>query len=87
MRSVTFLCLTMLATGGLLCIGRLVRPGSLADRVVALDTLLAVVVAAVTVDAAGQRSDAFVDVVLVVALVAFIGTSTVARFMQRRGPR
>lgn len=87
MTAVIATCSAMLAAAGLLCVVRLVRGGSLADRVVALDTLLAVLVAGVAVGAAGSRLGTFLDVVLVVALVAFVGTSTVARFMERRGAR
>ena len=63
------------------------RHGSLADRVIALDSLLIVVASGVGVDAARPGRGTFLDVLLVVALVAFIGTTTVARFIERRGAR
>jgi multicomponent Na+:H+ antiporter subunit F len=80
-------CFVLLSVAALLCTLRLVGRGSLADRVIALDSLLIVVVAGVGVDAARTGRGTFLDVLLVVALVAFIGTTTVARFIERRGAR
>lgn len=78
---------TMLAVSALLCAARVAAGPSLADRVLALDTLLIVGVVGVAIEAARTRSGAYLDVVLVVALVAFIGTTAVARFIERRGTR
>lgn len=78
-------CGVMLAISALLCTVRLVRRGSLADRVIALDTLLIVVVIGIATDAARTGEGTYLEAMLVVALVAFIGTSTVARFIERRG--
>lgn len=78
---------TMLAVSALLCVARVASGPSLADRVLALDTLLIVGVVGVAVEAARTRSGAYLDVLLVVALVAFIGTTAVARFIERRGTR
>jgi multicomponent Na+:H+ antiporter subunit F len=84
---VTTICLAMLAVSGLICVWRLVSAPSIADRSLALDSLLIVVVVGVAVAAARARSGTYLDVLLVVALVAFIGTVAVARFIERRGAR
>jgi len=80
-------CFAALAVSALLCTLRLVRGASLADRVIALDSLLIVVVAAIATDAARTTRGTYLEAMLVVALIAFIGTSTVARFIERRGAR
>jgi multisubunit Na+/H+ antiporter MnhF subunit len=81
----TTAALVLLALGALACLGRLVLGPSLADRIVALDSLLMVVVTGIITTAARARSGVFADVVLVVALVGFVGTAVVARFIERRG--
>ena len=84
---VTTICLVVLAFAGALCVGRIVRGDSVADRVLALDTLLVVIVVGVGVNAARTESGVYLDVLVVVALVAFIGTTAVGRFIERRGTR
>jgi multicomponent Na+:H+ antiporter subunit F len=84
---VVWICLAELSLAGLLCVLRLVRGESMADRVLALDSLLIVVVVAIGVDAAATGRGTYLEAMLVVALVAFIGTTTVARFIERRGAR
>lgn len=78
-------CHAVLAISGALCAARIARGPSLADRVLALDMLLIVGVAGVAVESARTRSGIYLDVLLVVALIAFIGTTAVARFIERRG--
>lgn len=85
MEIVTTICYAALALSGLLCVLRLVRGPSLADRVLAVDTLLIAGVAGVAVESARTGSGVYLDVLLVVALVAFIGTTAIARFIERRG--
>ena len=81
------ICLTLLVVAGGLCLLRLVRGESVADRVVALDALLVIIISGVAVDAASRQSGLFLDVLVVGALIAFAGTVTVARFVERRGAR
>jgi multicomponent Na+:H+ antiporter subunit F len=81
------ICLTLLVVAGGLCLLRLVRGESVADRVVALDSLLVIIICGIAVDAAARRSGMFLDVLVVGALIAFAGTVTVARFVERRGAR
>lgn len=79
--------LGLLSVAAALCLLRLLRGQSLADRIVALDTLLVVLVCGVVVDAVRRGSDHFLDVAVVAALLGFTGTSLVARFIERRGAR
>jgi multicomponent Na+:H+ antiporter subunit F len=79
------ICFALLALSGALCFGRVLAGPSLADRILALDCLLIIVVVGVGVDAAVTGRGIYLDVLLVVALVAFIGTTAVARYLERRG--
>lgn len=87
MSVVTGVCAGLLLLAGALCLLRLLRAGSIADRVVALDSLLIIIVSGIAVDAAARRSGTFLDLLVVGALIAFAGTVTVARFVEQRGAR
>lgn len=77
--------LVVLAVAGACFFARLVIGPTLADRVVALDGLVVTLVSAVALDAARTESDLFVDAVVVIALVGFVGTAAAARFIEERG--
>lgn len=86
MSVVVWLSLGILAVSALLALVRIAQPGySIADRVVALDLLLAIVVMGIAVGTIETRSGVFLDVIVVVTLLGFVGTVTVARFIERRG--
>jgi multicomponent Na+:H+ antiporter subunit F len=85
--AVTMACFAALAVTALLCVRRLLVGVSLADRILGLDSLLIVIVSGIAVQAARTGDGTFLDVLVVAALIAFIGTLTVARFIERRGAR
>ncbi len=85
MRTVAAIALAAVALSGFLCLVRLVRGPSLADRIVALDALLVVIVSGIAVDAARTGKGTYLEVLVVAALLGFIGTVNVARFIERRG--
>jgi multicomponent Na+:H+ antiporter subunit F len=64
---------------------RLVKGPSLADRVVALDGLLTVSVMAIAAYGALVGITQYAAIAAVVTLIAFVGTATFARFIERRG--
>jgi multicomponent Na+:H+ antiporter subunit F len=66
------------------CLYRLVKGPSLADRAVALDTTLVLIVSAIAVGAAYTDDDTYLDVLVVVALLGFVGTAIVSRYIERR---
>lgn len=75
----------LLGLAALLCVVRMIRVGGIADRIVALDALLLMVVSGLAVQAAITGEDTYLDVMVVAALLAFTGTSMVANFIERRG--
>lgn len=85
MTAVTTVCLAVLGVAAALCVVRLLRRGSTADRIVALDTFLVLTVMVIAVLGVRLETGAYVAVALVTALLAFVGTVTVARFIERRG--
>jgi len=82
---VVWICLVGLTGAAGMCLLRLVRGPSVPDRIVALDALLLVVVAGIAVGAAATGDGDFLAVLVAVSLLGFVGTVTVARFVERRG--
>lgn len=85
MNVVTGIAFAVLLVSALLAVVRLVRGSSVADRIVALDLLLVIIVSGIAVATVATGSGAFLDVLVVAALLGFLGTVTVARYMERRG--
>lgn len=85
MNTATTIAMAALAVAAALFLVRLVRGPSLADRIVALDATLVVVVSGIAVQAARTRDGTYLDVLVVAALLGFVSTVTVARFIERRG--
>ncbi|MGY2074733.1 monovalent cation/H+ antiporter complex subunit F [Blastococcus sp. SYSU DS0828] len=71
----------MLGTGALLALVRLALGPSLLDRVVATDTLLVIIAAGLAVHATLDRDPTVVPVLVVVSLLAFVGSVSVARYV------
>ena len=89
MTVVLVLAYTLLGGGALLAVVRLARGPSLLDRVVASDVLLVIVASGLAVHAALMRDPTLVPVLVVVSLLAFVGSVSVARYvggMQGRSP-
>jgi len=74
----------MLSVALLLVFSRLVRGPSLPDRVVALDLMAALVVAFICTYAIATNQRVFLDVAIVLALIAFISTIAFAQYVERR---
>ncbi len=81
----TVVAYAVLSVAAMLFLIRLVIGPSVPDRVIALDGLLVTVMCGVLVLAADQRSPIGIDTVLVVALLGFIATGVLARYVERRG--
>lgn len=79
------LAYAVLSIAALLFVARLLLGPSVPDRVLALDGLLITVMCGVLVGAADADSPVGIDTVLVVALLGFIATGVLARYVERRG--
>jgi multicomponent Na+:H+ antiporter subunit F len=78
---VEFALYALIGGGALLALVRLARGPSLLDRVVATDTLLVIISAGLAVHAALVQDPTLVPVLVVVALLAFVGSVSVARYV------
>lgn len=75
----------ILAVAAALFVVRLLLGPTVPDRVVALDGLLVTILAGVLVNAASTGTSTSIDTVLVVALLGFVGTGVLARYVEQRG--
>jgi multicomponent Na+:H+ antiporter subunit F len=63
---------------------RLVRGPGLPDRVVALDLIFTIGIGIIAVYAISTNQPAFLDVAIIAALIAFLGTIAFAYYLERR---
>ncbi|MEU4386510.1 MrpF/PhaF family protein [Promicromonospora sp. NPDC023805] len=77
----------LLAAGALLAVVRMERGPSMLDRSVAFDVLTTALVGAIAVEAALSRRTESVPILVVLSMVGFIGSVTVARFAAVEPPK
>jgi len=78
---VAYVLYAFIGGGALLALVRLALGPSLLDRVVATDTLLVIISAGLAVYAALERNPTVVPVLVVVSLLAFVGSVSIARYV------
>ena len=83
MTIVAYVSVGVLLAAAVLTLIRIVKPGKLEDRAVALDVLTSVIVCGVLVWAAQGESGDYLDIALVLAVVGFLSAVTIARFIER----
>ncbi len=85
MTAVWIACFALLSLGAFAATIRMVIGPSLADRVMSADLLLTIFVMGIAVQAARTGDGLYLPVMVVVALVGFLGTSVVAGLIEKRG--
>ncbi|MFN8643852.1 MAG: monovalent cation/H+ antiporter complex subunit F [Candidatus Binatia bacterium] len=78
------LVLPMLSLAAVLTTLRLLRGPSLPDRVVALDLLAVIAIAILAAFAVAVDQPVFLDIILALGLLAFLGTVAFATYIERR---
>ena len=77
--------IVLLMVAAALTVWRAVRPGHVADRAGAFDVVASVIQCGLFVGAALAGDGVLVDVALVLGLLGFLSSVTVARFVERSG--
>ena len=77
--------LALVAVAGVLAVARVLRPGSLPNKVLGADNFTVVVAAGTAIGAAITRDPTFLDVLVIVTLLGFITNLTVARYIEKQG--
>ena len=76
--------LAVLVLAAVVTVLRIVRPSSLGDRAVAFDLLTAVIACGLLVWAVGADDGLPLDLAVLVGLLGFLASVTVARFIESR---
>lgn len=79
--------LAVVALAAVLCLPRIVLSRSLADRVVALNVLQVALVIGIAVWSGSSGSGLLLNVMVVLALLGFLGTVMAALLLERKGTR
>lgn len=80
---ILMLSLTIMSLGIAVCAWRVVKGPSLPDRVAALDTIGYNLLAMVAVLSVLLRTAAFTEIILLIGVLSFIGTTAFARYIER----
>ncbi|WP_336856010.1 monovalent cation/H+ antiporter complex subunit F [Sinomonas albida] len=84
MDGVLIVCSVLLALAALGAVVRMIKGPALLDRVLAADVLLVVLASGLIVDMAGHHNTNNLALVVAITLIGFVGSVTVARFVQDR---
>jgi multicomponent Na+:H+ antiporter subunit F len=80
MTEVVWVCGILLTIGAVLAVVRAEKGPSMLDRTIALDIVVTTMIAGVALYAAVERRTDVVPVLVVLSLVGFVGSVTIARF-------
>ena len=80
MTVVIWVCGVLLTVGAVLAVVRAEKGPSMLDRTIALDIVVTSMIAAVALYAAVERRTDVVPILVVLSLVGFVGSVTIARF-------
>ncbi len=80
MTVVIWACAAMLSVAAVLVLTRMAVGPTMLNRVVAMDVLIAIVVAGLGLEAALNRHATTLPILVVLSLVGFVGSVSVARF-------
>lgn len=84
MTVVVGICLVVLALSASLVVVRMTLGPTTLDRAIALDVVVAILICAIAIEAAVNRHTTTLPVLLVLTLVGFVGSVSVARFTRGR---
>lgn len=80
-----FFVVPMLGLSALLVFGRLIKGPSIVDRVIALDLLITIGIAIITSYSMLTGDSTFLDIAMILALIAFLGTVAFAYYLEKKG--
>ncbi|ACR80740.1 MULTISPECIES: cation:proton antiporter [Kosmotoga] len=81
---ILFIFLVLVALGFILALFRVFVGPTVPDRIVALDTLNVIVTGAIALFALIENNELFLDIALAYAILAFLETVVVARYLEGR---
>ncbi len=79
-----YVILPILAISVILEFVRFVKGPSIVDKVIALDLLITIGIAIITVYSIITNQSTFLDIAMILALIAFLGTIAFSYYLERR---
>ncbi len=79
-----FVILPVLAVSVVLVCVRFLKGPSIVDKVIALDLLITIGIAIITVYSIVTSQSTFLDIAMILALIAFLGTIAFAYYLEKR---
>ncbi|PRD47275.1 monovalent cation/H+ antiporter complex subunit F [Sphingobacterium haloxyli] len=79
-----YVILPILSISVMLVFVRLFRGPSLVDRVIALDLIITIGIGIITVYSIRSNQEVFLDVAIILALIAFLGTVAFAYYIEKQ---
>lgn len=83
----SYIILPLLSISVLLVFIRFLKGPSLADRVVALDLIVTIGLAMMAIYAIISKQESFLDIAMIFALIAFLGTVAFSYYLEKRGKK
>ncbi|EES73240.1 Na(+)/H(+) antiporter subunit F1 [Paenibacillus sp. MB22_1] len=83
MSTFLYLALGILSLSIFGCLFRLLKGPSLPDRIMSLDSIGINMLAMIAVFSMFQQTKAYIDIILLIGILTFIGTASLARFIER----
>ncbi|ASS65604.1 MULTISPECIES: Na(+)/H(+) antiporter subunit F1 [unclassified Paenibacillus] len=83
MNSMLEISLALLSLAAAGCMYRLLKGPSISDRIAALDTIGILLLSMIAVLGMLEGTSAYFDIILVIGIVTFIGTTAFARYIER----
>ena len=80
----SFFVVPMLSVSALLVFFRILKGPSFVDRVIALDLLITIGIAIITTYSIISGNSTFLDVAMILALIAFLGTVAFAYYLEKK---
>lgn len=81
-----WVALVLLLAAGALAVLRVLRRGRMADRIVAVDTLLVILVCGLAVHAAVTGEGTYLNILVVASLLGFVGSAMLSGLIRRDDP-
>lgn len=81
MNTIMVIVLVLITISILLCVYRIVKGPSTSDRVMALDSIGINLISATAIASIMLRTTAFLEVILLIGIVSFIGTIAFSKFI------
>lgn len=85
MNVVLIVCAALLSVAALLMVVRMTIGPTVLDRAIALDMVVSILVVALGIEAAVHQRTVTLPILLVLTLVGFVGSASIARFTARHG--